>query len=212
MAMPFDDVDPVWRYARQFGQIDFQLLRPRFLVAANRRRCGDEPDLIRTHAKCMQYAAQQQCQFCRLRAYVIVCFVEHDPLQFALGFFQNRRILSAHQHILEHRRISHQDGRRRCAQRGSVQNFVRRLMLPIGLCLIGCHAVIKTEPNVLSERPSPSPQTFALALNQGIQRVKKQRPYSNKRCSFTAFRCQLAQDGHHETFSLARACATGHDD
>ena len=97
------DMDVVRGSTGYIGQKVLQVLLG--VSIANRRRCGDETHTRRVHFKAVQDPPEQQCHLGGLGANVGMGLVEDDPAQLTTGLFENRLILSADEHVLQHRRV-----------------------------------------------------------------------------------------------------------
>ena len=72
--------------------------------------------------------------------------IEHNPLERALRLFEDGGVLRAHEHVLEHGRVSHQQ-RRRCSAKGlTIEHLISQLIAQALRLLLWGQSVVEAEP------------------------------------------------------------------
>lgn len=132
-------------------------------------------------------------------------FVKHDPTQLATRLLDYRPVLGTNEHILQHSRVGNQHGGGGMAQRPPRDLLRPGAPLLVCRCRLRKFAVVEAETDVVSETAAPSAESVALTVDEGIQRVEKQRPYSRQGARAGAFTGQVFENRYQEALGFPGA-------
>ena len=112
MAFTLDHHHSVRRDTSQLRQELLQLSFRLTIAGTHGGGCRNEPNPVGAGAERMHDAPQEKRQLCGLRSDIVVCLVQNDPLQLALGLLKDWCVLCPHQHVLQHGGVRDEDWRR----------------------------------------------------------------------------------------------------
>jgi hypothetical protein len=206
LPMSLHDLYPVESDAGHVGEKLGQPRTRRVGAVAKGGRGGDEAHLLGAGAEGVQHPPQQQGQLGRLGAHVAVGLVDDDPAQPALRTVQDRPVLVAHQHVLQHGGVGDQRAAAgRCAACGGPAPRRGRL----GWQCSGRVAVVEAESQAAPEGSGPGDEPLLLALDERVQRIEKDRANAGQRRTLAPFKLagQIVEDRDQEALRLAGAGA-----
>ena len=133
--------------------------------------------------------------------------VKHDPAELSAGLLEDRLVLASHEHVLEHRRVGDQYGGGAFAKRPPRQQLCTGLRLLVSRDRLGGLSVVEAESDIGSEAVAPRSKPVALAVDERVQWVEKQRSYARDGLAARPLPDEVLEDRHEEALGLSRAGA-----
>jgi len=170
-----------------------------------------EAHFLRIHVECVHDPAQKKGKLRRLGSHIGMRLVKHNPLQKPFRGIEDRPILTANEHVLEHSRIGDEDRRRFGAQQLAGKRLFRVLALHTVSHSSWCLPVVEAKPYAPVERRGPGTQPITLTVDECVEGIQKERTNAVECLPLFLSPNEIIEYGNEKTLGLPGARAAGDD-